>query len=465
MPTALPEGMVIAATLPREDTRDALLSPKAASLAELPAGAVLGTSSLRRKAMALRQRPDLRVVDLRGNVETRIRKLDEGVADATVLAMAGLNRLGLAGRASGVLEGHGWLPAVAQGTIAIAARTGDAENLERLMRIDHRATSLALRAERAFLAVLDGSCRTPIGGLATIEGGELQLRGIIVKPDGSAAHEASRHGSVDDAARSAPRSAPCSAAPAARASSTGDAGCGSSSRDRSRTPGETAARLAAMGHEVMVQPMLRIVFAPPPEDIPEPAALIATSRNGARALAAWPAAAAWRATPLFVTGEGTARTAIDAGFTDVRPGGADAAALANRIVRDLQKGDGPILYAAARDRTGALAGGLNAAGYDVRTVEAYRAEPVTELDPPSPKRSAPERDRRHPVLLAADGAAFVAAMEAAGLADSLRGLACYALSGRVAEPLHRFDGAIVRIAENPDSGGLMALIERPEASP
>ena len=201
MPTALPEGMVIAATLPREDTRDALLSPKATSLAELPEGAVLGTSSLRRKAMALRQRPDLRVVDLRGNVETRIRKLDEGIADATVLAMAGLNRLGLAARASGVLEGHGWLPAVAQGTIAIAARAGDAVNLDRLQRIDDSPTSIALLAERAFLAVLDGSCRTPIGGLATLDSGVLSIRGIIIRPDGSAAHEAARSGSVEDAER------------------------------------------------------------------------------------------------------------------------------------------------------------------------------------------------------------------------------------------------------------------------
>ena len=201
MPTALPDGIVIAATLPREDTRDALLSPRARSLAELPEGAVLGTSSLRRRAMALRLRPDLRVVDLRGNVETRIRKLDEGVADATILAMAGLNRLGLSDRASGVLEGHGWLPAVAQGTIAITARTGDAIAIERLARIDHRETSIALRAERAFLAVLDGSCRTPIGGLATLDGESLSIRGIIVRPDGSEAHEASRSGSVEDAER------------------------------------------------------------------------------------------------------------------------------------------------------------------------------------------------------------------------------------------------------------------------
>jgi len=201
LPTALPDGIVIAATLPREDTRDALLSPKAASLAELPPGAVLGTSSLRRRAMALRLRPDLRIVDFRGNVDTRIRKLDEGTADATILALAGLNRLGLADRAAGAIEGGDWLPAVAQGTIAIAARTGDTTSLDRLGLIDDAPTSIALRAERAFLAVLDGSCRTPIGGLATLEGGMLTIRGIIVRPDGSEAHAAARTGDAAEAGR------------------------------------------------------------------------------------------------------------------------------------------------------------------------------------------------------------------------------------------------------------------------
>ena len=220
----------------------------------------------------------------------------------------------------------------------------------------------------------------------------------------------------------------------------------------------TAARLAAMGHEVIVQPMLRIVFAPPPEGLPAPGALIATSRNGVRALGAWPAAAKWRETPLFVTGEGTARTAAEAGFTDVRPGGADAAALANRIVRDLVKGDAPILYAAARDRTGALAGGLSAAGYDVRTVEAYRAEPVTELDPAVAEALRTRSIDGVLFFSRRTATAFVAVIEAAGLADSLRGIACYALSDRVAEPLRRFDAAIVSVAGRPDSDGLITLL-------
>ena len=201
LPTALPDGIVIAATLPREDTRDALLSPRAARLEDLPPGAVLGTSSLRRRAMALRLRPDLRVVDFRGNVETRIRKLEEGVADATILAMAGLNRLGLAARAAGAIEHDGWLPAVAQGTIAIAARTDDDTSRTRLAAIDHPPTSVTLAAERAFLTVLDGSCRTPIGGLATLDGDALVLRGVIVRPDGSEAHAAERRGTAGDAER------------------------------------------------------------------------------------------------------------------------------------------------------------------------------------------------------------------------------------------------------------------------
>jgi uroporphyrinogen-III synthase len=221
--------------------------------------------------------------------------------------------------------------------------------------------------------------------------------------------------------------------------------------------GETAARLAAMGHEVMLQPMLQVVFSDPPGALPEPAALIATSRNGVRALAAWPIAVAWRGKPLFVTGEGTARTAAEAGFADVRSGGADAAALANRIVRDLRKGDGPVVYAAARDRTGALAGGLTAAGYDVRTVEAYRAEPVPDLD--ASIAEALRAGRFDGVLFFSrrTAEAFVAAVEAAGLSEALAAIACYALSERIAEPLRALSSP-VEVAARPDFDGIQALI-------
>ncbi|MCB1489979.1 MAG: hydroxymethylbilane synthase [Bauldia sp.] len=200
LPTRLPDGIVIAACLEREDIRDAFLSPVATGFADLPQGAVLGTSSLRRRAMALRLRPDLRVVEMRGNVETRMRKLAEGHAEATLLAMAGLKRLGLADRASGIIEPEQWLPAAGQGAIAITARAGDEVSLARLAAIDHAETSTALAAERAFLAVLDGSCRTPIGGLARLDGGDLEFRGIIVRPDGSEAHEVIRRGTGADAA-------------------------------------------------------------------------------------------------------------------------------------------------------------------------------------------------------------------------------------------------------------------------
>jgi hydroxymethylbilane synthase len=196
LPTALPDGIAIAACLPRADCRDAFLSPRAATLSALPEGAIVGTASLRRAALALRLRPDFRIVPMRGNVGTRLAKLEAGAADATILAMAGLSRLGLAERATGILDPDDWLPAPGQGTVAIAARGADEPIRDLLLRIDHAATTAALSAERAFLAVLDGSCRTPIGGLAEIDGETLRFRGIIVKPDGSVAHEVERRGAI-----------------------------------------------------------------------------------------------------------------------------------------------------------------------------------------------------------------------------------------------------------------------------
>ena len=198
MPTVLPPGLILTAFMPREDPRDAFISRKAKSVAELPHGATVGTSSLRRQAMMKRLRPDLVIVPLRGNVETRLRRLDEGVADVTLLALAGLKRLGLAEHATAILGVDEFLPAVGQGAIGIEARESDTRTRDMLAAINHADTFDALAAERAFLAVLDGSCRTPIGGHATIAGGRLKFRGMIVKPDGSEAFEASREGSVRD---------------------------------------------------------------------------------------------------------------------------------------------------------------------------------------------------------------------------------------------------------------------------
>ena len=200
MPTVLPHGLVLSSFLRREDARDAFISRKAKTLGELPRGAVLGTASLRRQALAKRLRPDLRVVPLRGNVETRLRKLESGEADATLLAVAGLTRLGLLAAATAVLEIDEFLPAVGQGAIGIEARADDEATRALVAKINDADTATALAAERAFLAVLDGSCRTPIGGHARVSDGVVRFRGIVVKPDGSEAFEVVRVGSARDAA-------------------------------------------------------------------------------------------------------------------------------------------------------------------------------------------------------------------------------------------------------------------------
>lgn len=198
MPTLLPDGLVLDHYLPREDVRDAFVSLRHASLAALPAGAVVGTASLRRQALVRRLRPDLKVVTFRGNVQSRLRKLEEGVVDATLLAIAGLNRLGLADRATELLPVDRFLPAVGQGAIGIETRAGDRRIHDLVDRIHHADTAAALAAERAFLAALDGSCRTPIAGHATVGGGRLSLEGLILAEDGSVAHGDVVEGAVAD---------------------------------------------------------------------------------------------------------------------------------------------------------------------------------------------------------------------------------------------------------------------------
>jgi len=185
LPTHLPEGIAVAAVLPRADVRDAFISAKARSLADLPQGAVIGTSSLRRAAQVRRYRPDLRVVDFRGNVETRLKKLGDGQADATLLALAGLERLGLAGHVTSVLSTEEMLPAVAQGAIGMTCRNDDAKTRALLEPLNDAASAAAVSCERAFLASLDGSCKTPIAGLAELEKDLMRFRGLILTPDGT----------------------------------------------------------------------------------------------------------------------------------------------------------------------------------------------------------------------------------------------------------------------------------------
>ncbi len=200
MPVAQPDGLLLDCYLPREDVRDAFVSPTVAALADLPQGAVVGSSSLRRRAQLMARRPDLQVVEFRGNVQTRMKKLADGVAVATFLAMAGLNRLGMAHVVRSAIAPEEMLPAVAQGAIGIERRAGDLRAAEMLAAIHDTPTGQRLAAERAYLAALDGSCETPIAGLAVLEGGEIWLRGEILRPDGSEVITGEARGPIADGA-------------------------------------------------------------------------------------------------------------------------------------------------------------------------------------------------------------------------------------------------------------------------
>ena len=200
MPTLQPDGLLLDCYLPREDVRDAFVSPSVASLMALPLGAVVGSSSLRRRAQLAHRRPDLKLVEFRGNVQTRMRKLEDGVAVATFLAMAGLNRLGLAHMARAAIAVDEMLPAVAQGAIGVERRSGDARAEAMLAAIHHAPTGQRLAAERAFLLRLDGSCLTPIAGLAVLEGDQVWLRGEILRIDGSKVIAGELRGAVGDGA-------------------------------------------------------------------------------------------------------------------------------------------------------------------------------------------------------------------------------------------------------------------------
>lgn len=200
LPTALPDGLVVGGYLPREDARDALIANGGATLESLRRRAVIGSASLRRQAMLRRMRPDFDIGLLRGNVGTRIDKVRRGEIDATLLAVAGLRRLGLAHEANSLLPLETFVPAVGQGAIAVVIRADDDRAAAALSRICCRDTAVALDAERAFLTVLDGSCRTPIGGHAIVSGDVVRLNGILLLPDGSASTSGWREGAAADAA-------------------------------------------------------------------------------------------------------------------------------------------------------------------------------------------------------------------------------------------------------------------------
>jgi hydroxymethylbilane synthase len=201
MPVEQPDGLTLGCYLPREDVRDAFVSSRYKSVNDLPSGSKVGTSSLRRKAQLKFTRPDLEVVEFRGNVQTRLKKLKDGVATCTFLAMAGLNRLGLEGVAQSTMSPNEMLPAIAQGAIGIEWREEDEQITEILKKIHHEETGQRLNTERAFLAELDGSCQTPIAGLAIIEGSSLKFTGQVLRTDGSESISETAFGDVEDGPR------------------------------------------------------------------------------------------------------------------------------------------------------------------------------------------------------------------------------------------------------------------------
>jgi len=204
METALADGIAIGAVLTREDPRDAFLSPVADGINDLPEGAVVGTTSLRRQAQILDRRSDLSVVTFRGNVDTRLKKLDAGDVQATLLAMAGLNRLGRDDVGAVPLEPDEMLPAAAQGAVAVTVKSGDTAMAETVAALDHAVTNLCVTAERAFLAVLDGTCKTPIAALAQLEGDDrIRLRGLVATPDGTVKRVGTRTAPAADIADAA----------------------------------------------------------------------------------------------------------------------------------------------------------------------------------------------------------------------------------------------------------------------
>jgi hydroxymethylbilane synthase len=199
LPTVLPHGLCLTAVSQREDARDALISGKYKSLDELPNGAVVGTSSLRRQSQLLQIRSDLEVKNLRGNLDTRLRKLDEGHYDAIILACAGLIRLGFAHRITEKISTGQICPAIGQGALGIEARSGDAFTSDKLRFLDHTETRLATEAERAFLRRLGGGCQVPIAGFGKVEGRELQLDGVVASTDGKQVYRHSLRSDLDQA--------------------------------------------------------------------------------------------------------------------------------------------------------------------------------------------------------------------------------------------------------------------------
>ena len=378
LPTWLPQGIVIAGYTAREDVRDALIAPTAVRFADLPRGARVGTASLRRAAQVKRLRPDIETSLLRGNVETRLRKAESGEIDATLLAVAGLKRLGLLHRATAILETDAFLPAVGQGAVAITARTDDAFALAALAPILCAATGTALLAERAFLAVLDGSCRTPIAGHARVRDGRIAFTGLVLREDGSETRDARADGAAQDAERIGAQAGHDIPEPPAVGFLSGLMRVLlTRATDDAQS---TAARLSEAGHTALVSPLITI--APTGALVPKGRfdAVLATSLHALSSLAVVPPALV--AVPWFVVGT---RLAVALRAQPQAEAARDATVVAPDVARLLaaivarHNVPGIFLYLAGRPRKPDLERGLRAHGHEIVTMETYAAAPAAGL--------------------------------------------------------------------------------------
>jgi porphobilinogen deaminase len=466
MPTVLPQGLILAACPEREDPRDVFISRKARSLAELPQRAALGTASLRRQAIAKRARPDLRVMPLRGNVETRLRKLDASDVDATLLALAGLSRLGLTGHATKIMSAEEFLPAVGQGAIGIESRQNDTRVRDILARIDHADTSTAV-AWNAPFAELDGSCKTPIGPCHG-------LRRRCLRFDRTARRWRAAHdiGGTAASRMQSPRrrSRP---EPATRWSGllrlAHDPGKREliSAQDhaqgqlimrvvvtRPQADGERTAReLRARGHEVLEAPLMKIETVA--ADLSGGwAGVIVTSANAPAAIAGNAACDNLIKLPLFAVGRRSADAAREAGFADVTSAGGDVRDLVRMLAALSVDAKASLLYLAGENRAADLVAELASGGIAAEMRIVYRA--VTAPFPPVliEALKAGEVDAvLHFSRRSADN--YMAGAKRAGIAGPAMAVRHLCLSAQVAEPL--VGAGRIAVATRPEEPALIEL--------
>ncbi len=475
METHLPPGLTVAAVLPRADPRDALIAPGAKTIADLPKGARIATGSIRRAAQLLALRPDLAIASLRGNVETRLAKLRAGAADATILAVAGLQRLGLMVPEATPLDPDVMLPAACQGLVALECRESDGAMRALLTRIGDEAGMMAQAAERALLAGLDGSCHTPIGALAEIRHGQNPPSGVARergRPPRSA-HRAQR--CRIRCRRLGPRRRRRIACPGA---GWNDRRGGLTMRILVTRPEpeahQFAEALAAIGIEPIVAPLLTIVpiEAAPPE-LARFQAVLLTSANGARALAE---RGAERDIAVLTVGNATAAAARAAGYRRIASADGDWRDLAALVRSSLDPAKGPLLHATGADHGNELIDDLTPHGFAIERAVLYRAIAADRLPDAAlaALRGAPSNNGAPSF----DGVAlfsprtartFIALVDAAGLGGALACLNAYCLSPAIAEPLEaaksRLPWRAIHSAPRPNSNSLLDTIRASMTAP